>query len=106
LEVSSTADGIVRYPTFSPDGTQIAFVEDYCDHNHNVWVMNADGSDAHQIVSDRLGAGHVRGLAWSASGDRIALLSDVGSYTFARDGSDFTEIGHASPEFCWPRRQC
>ena len=72
-------NGIVRYPTFSPDGTQIAFVDDYCDSSHNVWVMNADGSDAHQIVSDPLGAGHVYGLAWSAAGDRIALSSDVGT---------------------------
>ena len=82
-------NGIVRYPTFSPDGTQIAFVDDYCDSSHNVWVMNADGSEAHQIVSDPLGAGHVYGLAWSAAGDRIALWSDVGTHTFAPDGSDF-----------------
>ena len=82
-------NGIVRYPTFSPDGTQIAFVDDYCDTSHNVWVMNADGSEAHQIVSDALGAGHVYALRWSAAGDRIALYSDLGSQTFAPDGSDF-----------------
>jgi hypothetical protein len=94
--------GIVREPTFSPDGTQIAFADGYCDHNHSVWVMNADGSDAHQIVSNEttLGATHVHGLAWSAAGDRIALLIDQGTYTFATDGSDFK---FANPsEFCWP----
>jgi hypothetical protein len=97
-------NGIVRYPSFSPDGTQIAFVDGYCDSDHSVWVMNADGSDAHQIVSiDQ--AGHVYGLAWSAAGDRIALSCDCGSFTFATDGSDFTRFSDAS-EFCWPGRRC
>ena len=69
-------DGIVRDPTFSPDGTQIAFVDGYCDHDHSVWLMNADGSDAHKILVGEdvgLGAGHVSGLAWSAAGDQIEL---------------------------------
>ncbi len=39
-------------PTFSPDGTQIAYVDGVGDHSHSVWVMNADGSDAHQIVAN------------------------------------------------------
>ena len=37
-------------PTFSPDGTQIAYVAGGGDHSHHVWVMDADGSDAHEIV--------------------------------------------------------
>ena len=101
-------NGIVRYPTFSPDGTHIAFADGYCDHDHSVWVMNADGSDPHQIVANEttLGAGHVVGLAWSAAGDRIALSIDyAGTFTFAPDGSDFTRGGSAF-EFCWPGRQC
>jgi Tol biopolymer transport system component len=100
-------NGIVGYPTFSPDGTHIAFADGYCDHDHSVWLMNADGSDAHQIVANdtTLGGGHVYGLAWSAAGDRIALSTDVGTFTFATDGSDFTQGGDA-PEFCWPGRRC
>jgi hypothetical protein len=100
--------GIVRYPAFSPDGTQIAFVDGYCDHNHSVWVMNADGSNAHKIVSDEIGpldATHVHGLAWSQTGDRIAITVDQGSYTFATDGSHFTADGDVS-EFCWPGWRC
>lgn len=106
-------NGIVRYPTFSPDGTQIAFADGYCDHDHSVWVMNADGSDPHQIVSMDP-AGYVYGVAWSPAGDRIALMGDfvrgAGSlerliYTFAPDGSDFTGDSDTS-EFCWPGRRC
>ena len=104
---AASEGGIVRYPTFSPDGTQIAFADGYCDSDHSVWVMNADGSDAHQIVSSDmgpLGATHVHGLAWSPGGDRMALHVDQGTYTFATDGSAF-KVGGAS-EFCWPGRQC
>ena len=100
-------NGIVRDPTFSPDGTQIAFADGYCDWGHTVWVMNADGSDAHEIVSVEMlpGAGHVNGLAWSPVGDRIALRFEGTFYTFAPDGSQFTQGGGIS-QYCWPGRRC
>ena len=104
--------GIVRDPTFSPDGTRIAFADGYCDWNHSVWLMNADGSDAHQVldIGPIMGAGYVRGLAWSPAGDQIALRYqgfDVGlrTYIFASDGSGFSQGGDAS-EFCWPGLRC
>ena len=106
----SERDGIVRDPAFSPDGTQIAFVDGYCDSDHSVWVMNADGSDAHQIVSSDMGplsATHVHGLAWSPAGDRIALSVDQGIFSFATDGSAFKVAnGPGSAGFCWPGWQC
>ncbi len=100
----SHRDGIVNYPTFSPDGTQIAFADGYCDSDQSVWLMNADGSDAHRIVGP-IGAGHVRGVAWSPAGDRIALSLDAKNYVFAADGSDFTPVTDWS-EFCWPGSRC
>ncbi len=101
-------NGIVMYPTFSPDGTRIAFTDGYCDSSHSVWVMNADGSDAHPVlVPEDIGleAGHVYGLAWSPAGDRIALSYERGRYSFAADGSDFHQI-HSPEHFCWPGRPC
>lgn len=56
--------------------------------------MNADGSEAHQILANEMtrGASHVLGLAWSPAGDRIALGNAVATYTFAPDGSGFTQV--------------
>jgi WD40 repeat protein len=84
----------VYEPAFSPDGAKIAFVAGGGDSGHRVWVMDADGSDAHQILANEttMSIGHVDGLAWSPAGDRLAISLDWqgGIYTFATDGSGFT----------------
>jgi len=97
-----------RGPTFSPDGTQIAYVSTDRTGPH-VWVANADGSDPHEILADEpaLAENNVS-LSWSPAGDRIAmdigLEGHVAIYTFAPDGSDFTEVitgesgAHWSPD--------
>ncbi len=74
--------------TFSPDGTQIAYLV-----NDGVWVVNADGTDAHEILANeatRNLSGY--GLQWSPTGDRLAIGLGDGIYTFAPDGSDFTKV--------------
>jgi Tol biopolymer transport system component len=101
-------NGIVRYPRFSPDGTRIAVADGYCDSSHGVWVMDADGTDAHQIVPTDfgpLGATHVHDLVWSKTGDRIAIVIDDGAYAFAPDGSGFARLTNAS-DFCFMTPQC
>lgn len=93
-------EGDAYQPTFSPDGTQIAFIQGGGDHSHSVWVVDVDGTDPHMIVRNDVtwgwNGGHVFGLAWSPTGDRIALGlrgSPVASiYTFTPNGSRFTRL--------------
>jgi imidazolonepropionase-like amidohydrolase/Tol biopolymer transport system component len=55
-------------PRFSPNGRQIAFVSDRAGGD-NLWIMNADGSEAH-AVSDE--AEHiVHNPSWSPDGDYL-----------------------------------
>lgn len=100
------AEGIVADPTFSSDGSQIAFV-DTGNHENHVWVMNADGSNAHEILANEPTlVGGVGSLQWSPAGDRIAMQVRAPDpngtnmiYTSAPDGSDFRQIitGGLSP---------
>ena len=69
--------GDARQPTWSRDGTRIAF-QAYWDGNYHIWSVEPDGSELRQ---------HTRGTFdhrephWSPDGDRIAFSSDrAGSY--------------------------
>ena len=55
-----------QLPDWSPDGSRIAFVEQTHPAGGDIWVMNADGSDAHALTSgaDKLGT------AWSRTARR------------------------------------
>jgi TolB protein len=70
-------------PSWSPDGKRIAYASnkgDTGEEQENIWVMNANGSDAHRVT-------HLRGWnirpAWSPDGKWIAFESDANSSDFA-----------------------
>jgi Tol biopolymer transport system component len=69
-------------PTWSPDGTHIAFVSERENEVPQIFIMRSDGTDVRQITHDRAGKSQ---LAWSPSGDRIA-------FTRAPAGEDDQEI--------------
>ena len=57
-------------PTWSPDGTRIAFVSERDKGISQIFVMNADGTAVREITHDAAGKSE---LAWSPRGDRIAF---------------------------------
>jgi TolB protein len=63
-----TNDSVVNwFPTFSPDGKQIAFYS-VREEQGLIYVMNADGSNP-----KRIGKGGSLGLTWSPDGKRLAF---------------------------------
>ena len=72
------------YPTWSPDGSRIAFTSDR-DGSVDIYAMNADGSGVTRLTNDR--AWDLT-PAWSPDGSRIAHVSNADAFT-RRDGDLF-----------------
>src|SRR5207244_6662679 len=74
--------------TWSPDGMQIAYTR-----NGDIWVMNTDGTNAHDITNSKQGDSNP---AWSPDGTKIVFVSYRHStyniYTMATDGSGLSAV--------------
>ena len=64
------------YPTFSPDGKQIAFCSARSGDMSRVWVARADGSEPRQLTGDMQGGQDEP--SWSPDGRTLAFESDCG----------------------------
>ncbi len=76
------------HPTWSPDGTQIAFYS-WRDNYSDIFMIDADGTDEHQLTEN---VSHNKDPAWSYDGTQIVFVSnrdnDNEIYVMKPDGSD------------------
>jgi len=63
------------FPTFSPDGTQIAFNSNREGENSDIYIMNADGSDARRLTDWKSDEQTSPG-SWSPDGTRLFFISN------------------------------
>ena len=84
-------------PSWSPDGSQIAFVSNRDNGDGGgqfIYVMNADGSDVRQLTSDDM----CDYPDWSNDGSRITYTSNDDIYVINADGSGQSRNLTNSPE--------
>ena len=86
--------GVLTAPEISPDGTRIVFMRwTAATDQYQIWVMNRDGSDPHQVVP---GSGW--DPTWSPDGTRILFASDRGGpnqlWVVDLDGSGLRQVSN------------
>jgi hypothetical protein len=100
--------GISCFPIWSPDGRHIAFRHceptagvDPCNAGIELWVIDADGSEAHRVAGEEPGDGNAseRFLEqwWSPQGDRLLYrYGEQGQvYSVRIDGTDRQQLSSA-----------
>ncbi len=94
------AEGGVQ-PAWSPNGKRIAFASNR-DGNSEIYVMNADGSDAQRLTNHK-----AEDLfpAWSSEGNKIAFVSNRDGnyqiYVMDADGSTVRQLTRSKKLSCW-----
>ena len=96
-------DAWEAFPTWSPDGTRIAFVSGR-DGDDEIFVMNADGTQVRQLTDNDAVDGRP---AWSPDGTRIAFSSPSSSgnyleiFVMNADGTDVYSTGQEGGSPSW-----
>lgn len=70
-------------PTFSPDGSEIAFISDKSGSD-NIWVMHADGSEAEAMTTEK--ERPVSTPEWDADGDYVVARRGGEMWLYHRNG--------------------
>ena len=97
--------GLNCFPCWSPDASRIAFRhvdpvdgQRPCETGFQVWVMNADGTNAHRVSPQGLASVKLGG--WSPDGHSVvcALYGVAGAITMNVDGSNVTSLSNVRGE--------
>jgi hypothetical protein len=82
LVVDGFGNQLVDFPTFSPDGTTIAYIRYFS----GIMLMKVDGSNKREIVSGSVGGNG--GLSWSPDAKWVVMDMNGDAYAYPTDGSD------------------
>jgi Tol biopolymer transport system component len=77
--------GVDDCPTWSPDGTRIAFVSQPPSGGYAIYTMNADGTNKIEVTPLNSGGSS---LSWSPDGSRIAFQENSDIFVVNIDGSN------------------
>ncbi len=100
-------------PAWSPDGKRIAFdasdatLEGLPQQTHDIYVMDADGSNLTNLTKELRGGSRADGLVYSdiltgtqwLPDGRIAFLNSGDIYTMSDDGSNLTNLTEGADNF-------
>jgi dipeptidyl aminopeptidase/acylaminoacyl peptidase len=83
-------------PSWSPDGTRLAFSAGDTANHRDLYVIDADGTNARLLYPGTAGE-EVGQVAWSPDGTRIAFVDGTGPQTRLRtidpNGSNLSDLG-------------
>jgi TolB protein len=91
-------------PSFSPDGTKIAYVQDSDAGSYDIWVMNADGTGKQRLTSD---PAVDQSPSFSPDGKKVVFSSnrngDADLYVVGIDGTGETRLTSSPGDAFYPQ---